>query len=280
MTTKSKVALFQMDCKFGETEVNVNKCVDAMKKAAREGCSLIVFPECALSGYCFDSLEEVARYAIPADGPDLARISSAAAELGIYAAVGFTENRGGKYYNSAAFISPDKGIEQVYSKMHMPYIGLDKFAEKGQPPLPPVETPFGRFSMIICYDIRFPELTRHLALSGADVIVHPTNWPYGSEYTRDVLPLARAFENGVYFLSCNRVGDEKSSHFIGGARVVGPNGRIVVQANDESEEMLICEIDVAASRQKHFYSVEGDWSIDIDKDRRPEVFGDPRKLYS
>ena len=73
----------------------------------------------------------------------------------------------------------------------------------------------------ICYDIRFPELTRHLALSGADVIVHPTNWPYGSEYTRDVLPLARAFENGVYFLSCNRVGDEKSSHFIGGARVVG-----------------------------------------------------------
>ena len=69
MTTKSKVALFQMDCKFGETEVNVNKCVDAMKKAAREGCSLIVFPECALSGYCFDSLEEVAHYAIPADGP-------------------------------------------------------------------------------------------------------------------------------------------------------------------------------------------------------------------
>ena len=136
--------------------------------------------------------------------------------------------------------------------MHMPYIGLDKFAEKGQRPPASGGDPLGRF--------QHDHLLRH-PFSGADpasgfkrrdVIVHPTNWPYGSEYTRDVLPLARAFENGAYFLSCNRVGDEKSSHFIGGAWVVGPNGRIVVQANEESEEMLICEIDVAASPAEAF----------------------------
>jgi len=278
MATPYKACLCQIDCKFGETKTNVDKVISCMREAAANGAVLMLFPECALEGYCFDSKEEVEKYAIEAKGPEIAEICAVAKELNVYACFGFTEKREDKYYNSAALVGPN-GIEHVYSKMHMPYIGLDKFAEKGQPPVPPIETPYGKFGMIICYDCRFPELARYYFAQGADVILQPTNWPYGSEYTREVLPIARAFENNYYWLSCNRVGDEKTSHFIGGSRAVGPNGRIIVAANEETEEMLYVEIDVDKARQKHFYSVEGDWSIDVDKDRRPEVFGDPGKLY-
>ncbi|MEL7623712.1 MAG: carbon-nitrogen hydrolase family protein [Clostridiales bacterium] len=272
MSTKCKVALFQMDCKLGETGVNVEKCLTAISQAAGLGCSLIVFPELALSGYNVTSLEEALQFAIPVDSPYIKGLTEACKNNNIYAAVGYMEVREGKVYNSAALLGPE-GLLQNYSKMHMPNIGLDKFAEKGQPPLPPSETAIGKISMIVCYDIRFPELTRHFALKGADMVINLTNWPRGSEHTREVLPIARAFENKIYFMSCNRVGDERGSHFIGGSRIVDPNGRIIAQAGEEGEEMITAEIDVALARQKYFFSQEGNWSIDADKDRRPDVFG-------
>ena len=279
MTTKSKIALFQMDCKLGQPEANVAKCIQAMEQAAQAGAFLITFPECALTGYAFDSPEEAARCALSAEGPELARLREESKRLGIYVVVGFAELCAGKLYNSAAILSPAKGVEQIYHKLHLPYIGLDKFVEKGDRPLPPLETPFGRLGILICYDVRFPEMSRYLAVSGADILLQPTNFPAGSECTRDVLPMARAFENGVYFLSCNRVGEERGSRFIGGARILDPKGRCLALAGEEKEELLIAEIDPAAARQKYSLSPDGSWSVDIEKDRRPEIFGDPRRLY-
>jgi len=269
--TVSKVACAQVDAKFGDIQANVEKCITYIKKAAEEGCSLVVFPECFLQGYAVNSAEEVAELAIPLEDESIKKINAACRENNIMAAVGYIEDRKGKYYNSAVLLGPD-GVLQTYSKMHMPFIGADKFVEKGQPPTPPVETPIGRISMIICYDVRFPELSRHLALHGADMILMLTNWPRGSEKTREIFPIARAFENGVYVLATNRVGDERGSHFIGGSRIISPTAQILSQAEEE-ETLLVAEIDVTKARQKKFVSVEGNWSVDIFNDRRPEVFG-------
>lgn len=271
METKSKVACVQMDIQYGSIEANTKKVVGYLQKAAEAGCALALFPECALQGYCMNTKDEVEEQAVAADDSSIREIIAACEKHKIMAAVGFLEKRGGETYNSAALLGPE-GLLQVYSKMHLPYIGADKFVAQGQPPLPPVDTPIGRLSMLICYDVRFPELSRYYALQGADVLLIPTNWPLGSEKTREIFPISRAFENGVYVMAANRVGDERGSHFIGGSRVISPSAQLLAQAGSE-ETMLVTDIDVAVSRKKDFASVEGNWSIDIFKDRRPEVFG-------
>ena len=273
MSETYKVAAFQMDCKLGQTEQNADRIITILHDAKRQNVRLVVFPECALSGYCVNSVEETAQVAIPIHDPNIQRIVDACKELSIYACVGYTENRNGKRYNSAFLAGPEGRILSNYSKMHLPYVGADKFVEKGQPPEPPVQTEIGSLSTIICYDVRFPELTRYYGLNGADIMMHPTNWPLGSEGTREILPVARAFENMMFWIACNRVGDENGSHFIGGSRIISPGGKVLAQAGEDGEELIIAEIDPAAARRKSFYSVEGDWSIDIIGDRRPEVFG-------
>lgn len=277
MDTKSKIACVQMDVKYGDLQANVEKCINYIQKAAEQGCSLVVFPELCLQGYSVKSKEEVAELAIPLEHDGIKKITEACREHNIMAALGYLEDREGKYYNSAVLLGPE-GVLQTYSKMHLPYIGADKFVEKGQPPTPPVETPIGRISMIICYDCRFPELSRHLALHGADVIIMLTNWPRGSEKTREIFPIARAFENNVYVIAANRVGIERGSQFIGGSRIISPTAQVLAQADYESEVMIISEIDANVARQKRFYSIEGDWSVDIFNDRRPEVFGNLQLL--
>lgn len=271
METKSKIACVQMDVQYGDLKANKEKCVHFIQQAAEAGSALVLFPECALQGYCMNTKEEVMALAIPVDDPSILEIAAACKAHHIMAAVGFLEMRGGSAYNSVVLLGPE-GVLQVYSKMHLPFIGADRFVTQGQPPLPPVETPIGRISMIICYDVRFPELSRYYALQGADILLIPTNWPLGSEKTREIFPIARAFENGIYVLAANRVGDERGSHFIGGSRMISPSAQILTQAGAE-EAMLLADIDVAISRKKDFVSVEGNWSIDIFKDRRPEVFG-------
>lgn len=273
MTEPFKAAAFQMDCKLGRMEQNAATVTDVLYEAADKGVKLCVFPECALSGYSVSSKEETAEVAIPLASEPVKKIVNACKKLSIYACVGYTENRNGKFFNSAFLAGPEGTILNNYSKMHLPCIGADKFVERGQPPVPPVETAVGNLSTIICYDVRFPELARYYGLHGADIILHPTNWPYGSECTREILPVARAFENMVYWIAANRVGDERGSHYIGGSRIISPGGKELARAGEEREELIIAEIDPAVARKKSFYSVEGDWSIDIIGDRRPEVFG-------
>lgn len=272
MPEKYLAGAFQMDCKLGEMDRNADHVVSALHDAGKQGVRLVVFPECALSGYCVASREETAAFAISIDSAPVQKIVDACKALSMFACVGYAEDRDGRLYNSAFTAGPN-GILNNFSKMHLPYIGIDKFVERGQPPLPPVETEAGNLATIICYDVRFPELSRYYGLHGADVVLHPTNWPYGSEGTREILPIARAFENMVYWIACNRVGDERGSHFIGGSRIISPGGKVLAQADEEREMLIVAEIDPAVARKKSFYSVEGDWSVDIIGDRRPEVFG-------
>lgn len=272
METKSKVACVQMDIAYGEIETNTARCIAYIEKAAKEGCRLVVFPECALQGYCMNSEEEVRELAIPLEDGHIQSIQAACAKHDIMAAVGYLENKEGVLYNSSVLLGPE-GVLQTFSKMHMPYVGADKFVSPGPAPTAPVETPIGNISMIICYDVRFAELSRHLALRGADMILMLTNWPVGSEKTREILPVARAFENGVYVLAANRVGTERGTHFIGGSRIIAPNAAMLAKSETDGEEMLVAEIDVAVARKKYFVSVEGNWSVDIFKDRRPDIFG-------
>ncbi|HVA46064.1 MAG TPA: carbon-nitrogen hydrolase family protein [Pirellulales bacterium] len=267
-----KIAGVQMDVVFGHREANLAKIVERLRETAAAGARLTVFPECSLPGYCFDHLDEAREHAEPVPGPSTLRLAEVCRELSIYAVVGLLETDGPRLFNAAALVGP-AGVVGGYRKIHLPYLGVDRFTTPG-------DRPFGihaagdvRVGMSICYDAAFPEAARVLALEGADVIALPTNWPPGAECTADFVINARALENNVYYMAVNRVGSERGFRFIGKSKICDPRGHVLAEAQHEQETVLYAEIDPALARQKHIVRVPGKHEIDRFADRRPAFYG-------
>ena len=218
-----KIAGVQMDVSFGQVDANVEKMAAFLRQTAAAGARLTVFPECAATGYCFDSLAEARTVAQPIAGPITQGMIRACKATNSHAVFGTLEVDGDDVFNAAVLVGPE-GLLGVYRKMHLPYLGVDMFTTPGNRPFAVQNAGEVRVGMNICYDASFPEAARCLALLGADLIVLPTNWPPGSECTASCCINARALENGVYYLAVNRVGTERGFRFIGQSRICDPVG--------------------------------------------------------
>lgn len=267
-----KIAGVQMDVVLADVNRNLERMIERMRETMAAGARLTVFPECALSGYCFDSLDEARPHAQPIPGPATERMRAACAELGCYAIFGMLELDGSKLYNAAVLVGPT-GVIGSYRKVHLPFLGIDMFTSYGDRPFAVHNAGELKVGMNICYDASFPEGSRSLAILGADLIVLPTNWPPGSECTAASVINARAIENAVYFIAVNRVGSERGFDFIGRSKIADPSGQTLSEATGASEEILYAEIDPAKSRRKHIIRVPGKHEIDRLADRRPEMYG-------
>ena len=267
-----KIAGMQMEPIILDKERNLAQCLKLIKTAAKEKAQLIVFPEAALSGYVFSSLEEAISVAEPIPGPSTERIIDSCRELNVYVIVGLLEENRGKYYNAAAFVGPS-GLIGKYRKLHLPYLGIDRFLNHGDLPLKVYDTDIGRIGIGICYDLDFPEHARVLALLGAELIVNITNWPEGVEFMSEHAVLTRARENRVYYVAVNRVGEERGVRFFGRSKFVDCLGRPIAEGKPYEEDILYAEINPALAREKHQVIVPGEFEIDIMKDRRPEFYG-------
>jgi predicted amidohydrolase len=260
-----------MDCEIGNVEANRRKVVDHIRAAADSSAEIAVFPECALTGYCFDSLEEAAAFAEPIDGPSAETIASACRQTGIYAIVGFIERGVEEFYNAALVVGPE-GILGAYRKVHLPYLGVDRFLTPGDQPFALFELPQGRVGVNICYDASFPEAARTLKLLGAQLIILPTNWPTGAWRTPEFVINARAHENHVNFAAVNRVGCERGWQFIGRSKVVDFNGDTLGEADREGEQILYSQVDLEGADNNRIVNVAGAYEIDRLADRRPEFY--------
>lgn len=267
-----KVAGAQMDPRLADTAGNVARCVELMKTAAKEGAQLILFPEAALSGYVFCSLTEAVPSAEPVPGPSTERIAEACRELNVHVVVGLLEKDGGNCYNAAALIGPS-GLIGKYRKLHLPYVGVDRFVNRGDLPLEVHDTALGKLGLSICYDLDFPEQARVLTLMGAEVIVAISNWPEGVEFAPDHLVHARARENMVNVVAVNRVGVERGVRFIGRSKFVNSRGVCLAEGRPYEEDLIYAEIDPASAREKHQVIIPGELEIDMTRDRRPEFYG-------
>ncbi|HXG93118.1 MAG TPA: carbon-nitrogen hydrolase family protein [Blastocatellia bacterium] len=270
--SKTKIACAQIDVEIGNITANRAKIIEQIKAAARRDAELVIFPECALTGYCFDSLEEAAPHAEAIDGPSSAAIAEACRETGAFVVAGFIEKEGAAYYNAAMVVGPD-GVVGCYRKVHIPFIGLDRFVTPGDKPFEVINLPFGRIGVNICYDASFPESARALKLMGAELIVLPTNWPHGARRTADFVINSRAMENHVNFAAVDRVGTERGWEFIGRSKVVDFNGDTLFEAGKENQEILFAELDLQAANNNRIVNVAGSYEIDRLKDRRPEFYG-------
>jgi predicted amidohydrolase len=269
---KTKIACVQMDVAIGNVEANRQEILKRLSEAAEQGARLVLFPECALTGYCFDSLDEAAQFAEPIDGRSSEAIAEACRETGAYAVVGFIEKDGSDFYNAAMLIGPN-GIVGSYRKVHLPFLGVDRFLTPGDRPFNIVELPIGRIGINICYDASFPEAARALKLLGAELIVLPTNWPTGAWRTAEFIINTRACENHVNFAAVNRVGVERGWQFIGRSRVVDYNGDTLAEASRDDEQLMFVEVDLQEANNNKIVNVAGSYEIDRLADRRPEFYG-------
>ncbi len=267
-----KIAGVQMDITLRDNAVNVSRMVDHLRVTAAEGAELTIFPECAVPGYCFASLEEALPYAEALDGQAIRRMSAICRELKTHAIFGMLERDGDRVFNVAVLTGP-RGMEAIYRKVHLPYLGVDMFTTPGDRPFAVHEVNGLRIGMLICYDAAFPEAARSLALLGADLIALPTNWPPGAEIMASCSIPCRAMENQVYFAAVNRVGDERGFQFIGESSICAPNGQAIANSSGMDAAIITAEIDPLLARQKRIVRVPDKHIIDRMADRRPEMYG-------
>jgi predicted amidohydrolase len=268
---KTRIACIQMDCQLGDTEANRRRIIEQLHAAARAGAELAIFPECAITGYCFESLEEAAEAAEPLNGPTLEALAGACRAAGVSAIAGFIERDNEEYYNAAMCVGPG-GLIGSYRKVHLPFLGVDRFLTPGNRRFEVLQFPFGRVGINICYDASFPEAARALKLLGAELIALPTNWPPGAWRTAEYTINARANENHLNFAAANRVGMERGWRFIGRSKVVDSNGDTVAEAGSDNEEMLIAEVDLFEANNNRIINKPGAYEIDRIADRRPEFY--------
>lgn len=265
---KIRVTAVQTNPRLGQVSKNLDRIIRGILEAKTQ---LVVFPECALQGYAFDSKDEAMKLAETVPGPSTEEIEAACRERGVWAIVGMLEREGDRLFNAAAVIGPH-GIAGTYRKMHLPYLGVDRFAAPGDKGFPVFQTNLGRIGVLICYDLSFPEAARVLKLDGAQLVCVPTNWPMAAEISCNHSPMVRAQENHVNILTCNRVGEEGGFRFRGESRIVDFDGKVLAQAGAD-EATLSGELDMDAADQNRVVIIPGKYELDRLGHRRPDHYG-------
>jgi predicted amidohydrolase len=267
-----RIAGIQMEPKLGETAANLDAILAGIKRATEQAAELVVFPECALTGYGFADRDEAMALAEPIPGPSTSAISKACAATGIHVVYGLLERDGDRLYNACVLVGPE-GVVGSYRKIHLPYLGVDRFVDPGDRPFAVHQAGRLAIGMHICYDAGFPESCRVLALMGADLLVLPTNWPTHAECAAEHMMATRAMENVVFTIAVNRIGEERGFRFIGRSSIMSTSGERLAFASPTEEEIMVADIDPTLARTKRQVRVSGKHEINRIADRRPEFYG-------
>lgn len=267
-----RVAACQINPQIGQVDLNLARITSAVDEAAAAGAIVAVLPEAAVTGYAFASLDEALPVARRAGAVAAEVIAGLAESRRMTVICGTLEAQGDEVFNTALIATPD-GRRYTYRKMHLPFLGVDRFATPGPEPPSVIEVGGLRIGVLICYDLRFPEAARVCGLDGADLIALPTNWPVGVDFHPGIFAPARATENHCYLLACDRVGTERGTTFIGRSLLIDYDGHRLAVASDTEEELLVGDIDPEAARATHVRRIPGEHEWDTVADRRPGLYG-------
>lgn len=256
-----RVSLAQMSAVPLDAAANAAATSAAIDRAARDGAQLVVLPELIGTGYVTDA-EALAAVAEDVDspGPVLQAWSDAARRTGACIVGGLAERSGDRLYNSAVCIDETGAIVDVYRKLHLFGREHEGFTA-GDRGLPIVELAGLRVGVLVCYDLRFPEAMRILALRGAELIAVPTAWVAGFDR---VVPehgriaqvdgaIVQANLNQVYVACADQVGTSGRTAFLGRSVAVGPYGDILAgPLSPTDEDLTTITVDaVEVERARH-----------------------------
>lgn len=237
-----KVAVAQIACSPGEIGANVRKIREFAARAKKSGAELIVFPEMVDTGY---SMPAIQKHATEWSEGAFPRLEQMAEELSIAIVCGVSERVGDSIFNSQVFIEAGGEVIGTYRKTHL--VTAAPLDER------PVFTPGDKlaacsarglnFGLTICYDLRFPEVARKLAVDNKiDVLLNSSAWPFPRLEHLRVLALARAMENQCYVILANRVGTDDGVTFCGTSAIIDPYGVLLAAASADREELIMAEI--------------------------------------
>jgi len=256
-----RVALVQMEIELGRPDANRQRAAALVRAAARDS-DLVMLPEMWTTGY---ALSDLAGNLADRDGePTGAYLSALAHECGVYLAGSAADERGGRVFNRATLYGPDGVCLATYDKVHLvPMMAEHQYLAPGNKLVtaPVAGVPAG---LAICYDLRFPELFRSLALAGAQIMLIPAEWPAQRLHHWRTLLVARAIENQCFVLGCNRVGSDGANQFPGHSLVVDPWGKILAEGGEE-EAVVRATLDLAQVADIRS-------RIPVFRDRRPDLY--------
>jgi predicted amidohydrolase len=275
MTRPLRLAVAQLDLAPGALDANRSRTVAAVLEAAEAGARLVVLPELAASGYRLRTPEAVAAAAEETPGPTTAAWAEAAARGGCTVVGGLCERRGDAFFNAVAVVDAT-GVRGVYRKLHL-FDEEQLLFAPGDAGLPVVDLEFGRLGVLVCYDLRFVEALRILALQGAELVAVPTAWVAGFDRAipaDGIIDQVRAAAvqanlNGVFVAAASRVGADGDLTYLGQSCVLDPYGKFVVEPQSGAAAVVaVADVDLAdASRAK----VRGSRIRPLD-DRRTDVY--------
>lgn len=248
-----KIAAAQIACELGNVDANLGKMQDFATRAKQEGVELIVFPEASDTGYSMPVIRDLAK---PWTEGVVPALQKTAKELSITIVTGVSERDGGVVYNSQVFIDAKGEIVAKYRKTHLFALAPNDESSCYTPGDKFVSVPAAgfNFGLTICYDLRFPEVSRALALKhDANVLLVSSAWPLPRAAHLRALAIARAIENQSYLVLANRTGVDAGVTCCGTSAIIDPSGVILTSASAESEELLVAEISadvITAMRNK------------------------------
>lgn len=288
-----KIGILQQH-NVADSEENIRRIAESIKKLAHRGAQLIVLQELHNSLY-FCQVEDVNNFdmAEPIPGPSTRLYGELAKQYGVVIVTSLFEKRApGLYHNTAVVLEKDGTIAGMYRKMHIPDdpAYYEKFYfTPGDLGFHPIDTSVGRLGVLVCWDQWYPEAARLMALQGAQILIYPTAIGYetsdsAEEQARQreawtTVQRGHAVANGLPVVAVNRVGwEEDPSHqtagiqFWGSSFIAGPQGELCYQASEKDEECQIIDIDMAHSEQVRRW-----WPFL--RDRRIDEYTDILKRY-
>lgn len=260
-----RVIILQYDVYYGDVEKNLNKVKALFEEAELQEDDVVVLPEMWTSGY---DLENIGDHAAKELEPVKTEIAELARKYSVNVVAGSIPNEvEGEIYNTAFYIDKTGEQQHQYSKMHLvPMLNEPDFLAGGKDTSETFELLGEKAGLVICYDLRFPELFRDLVLQEAKVIFVVAEWPLARKDHWLTLLRARAIENQCYIVASNNIGtQDNGTTFAGNSVVYNPFGEALVQGTTEQEEILKAEIDLA-------YIDEVRRDIPIFNSRRKEMY--------
>lgn len=266
--SKLRGAFVQTKPTFGANHENIEQ---AIRLASRVQSDIYVFPELGNTGYAFKSKNECFDLSESIEnGPSVQQFQEFSEKRKCSVVAGLAEKSNGKTYNSSVVIERGK-ILGTYRKMHLFFREKLWFSESQTGfKVFKLDTLDCKIGVMICFDWVFPEVSRELAILGADVICHPSNLVLPGK--AQIGTLVRAYENKVFIITANRVGNENRGpkdkfHFTGRSQIASPQMQKVANAGATEVVAKVARLDLELSRDKNATSMNN-----LMRDRRPEFY--------
>lgn len=259
-----QVGFLQFRPAFGRVGYNLKRIIRQLDGIQAD---LIVLPELPFTGYYFKDRSELISLAEEvSSSPTVQSLRQICRKNDFYLVTGFAEKARDKYFNSALLIGPD-GVAHVYRKLHL-FNEEKEWFDPGDTPLSIQTVRDARIGIMICFDWIFPEVSRSLAVLGADIICQPANLVLS--YCQQTM-LSRSLENNVFSITANRFGPDSRPHgdlkFTGKSQIVAPKGELLFRAPAQRSSLFITDINPALARNKLITPRN-----DLISDRRPEFY--------